>query len=110
MHRICNGWQNPAGPPDENANGALEAVAIIQDGKLSPHLWATATNCQASVGPDGSVIGSALSVNASLDGTLIFYLLGPLPTLDLGCQPAGRGSRDGRRGRPNRARPRSTSS
>ncbi|HSS37507.1 MAG TPA: hypothetical protein VLT58_01945 [Polyangia bacterium] len=80
VHRICNGWQNPAGSPDEGTNGALEAVAIIQDGKLSPHLWATATTCLASVGPDGTVLGSAVSVNASLDGTLIFYLLGPLPT------------------------------
>ncbi|MFL5303642.1 MAG: hypothetical protein ACJ8F1_00440 [Polyangia bacterium] len=79
VHRICNGWQNPSGSPDENANGALEAVTIIQDGNLSPHLWATATNCQSSVGPDGSVLGSTLSVNASLDGTLIFYLLGALP-------------------------------
>jgi hypothetical protein len=79
VKRVCNGWQAPAGPPDENANGALEAIVIVQDGKLSPHLWATAANCQASVSTDGSVLNSPVSVQASLNGTLIFYLLGALP-------------------------------
>lgn len=81
VEHVCNGWADPGGAPNKTANGSLNAVAIVQDGKLSPHLWATATQCQASVARDGSPVGAALSsVQASLDGTLIFYLLGVLPT------------------------------
>ncbi|HVT09422.1 MAG TPA: hypothetical protein VHO67_18305 [Polyangia bacterium] len=81
VEHVCNGWADPGGPPDKNANGSLNAVAVVEDGKLSPRLWAEASQCQASVAPDGSALASALSsVQASLDGTLIFYLMGALPT------------------------------
>ncbi|HVY39189.1 MAG TPA: hypothetical protein VHM31_14690 [Polyangia bacterium] len=81
VEHVCNGWGDPGGPPDKNANGSLSAVAVVEDGKLSPRLWATATQCEASVARDGSALGAALSsVQGSIDGTLIFYLLGVLPT------------------------------
>jgi hypothetical protein len=83
VHRICPGWDDPVGPPDEAQNGALDATAIVDTGRLNPEVWGTATACRVRVPPAGST--SALSVvtppvvNAILDGTLIIYSLGPLP-------------------------------
>ena len=81
--RICQGWSDPPGPPDASANGSLEVTAIADTGKLNPEVWGVATACLARFPPAGSSgpVASATStvVNATLDGTLIFYLLGPLP-------------------------------
>jgi hypothetical protein len=83
VHRICPGWSDPAGPPDEAQNGALDMTVIVDTGRLNPELWGTATACKVRVPPAGTA--SAISVvtppvvNATLDGTLIVYDLGPLP-------------------------------
>jgi hypothetical protein len=81
--RICTGWSDPAGPPDAAANGSVEVTAIVDTGKLNPEVWGTATSCLERFPPAGSTgtVASATStvVNATLNGTLILYLLGPLP-------------------------------
>jgi hypothetical protein len=82
--RICAGWSDPSGPPDEATNGSVEVIAIVDTGQLNPEIWGTATSCLARVPPAGSasVVATNTStvVNATLDGTLILYLLGPLPS------------------------------
>jgi hypothetical protein len=81
--RVCAGWSDPPGPPDEAANGSIEVTAIIDTGKINPEVWGTATSCLARFPPAGSTgaVATATSkvVNATLNGTLILYLLGPLP-------------------------------
>ena len=83
-HRICSGWNDPAGAPDESANGAIDTTVIVDRGKLNPELWATATACQARVTPADvglpSLSALPIAVNATLDGTLIIYMLAPLPS------------------------------
>ena len=81
--RICAGWSDPAGPPDASANGSVEVTAIVDTGQLNPEIWGTATSCLARFPPAGST-GAAASatstvVDATLNGTLILQLLGPLP-------------------------------
>ena len=82
--RICKGWSDPPGPPDQAANGSIELTAIADTGKLDPEIWGTATSCLSRFPPSGSTgaVASATStvVNATLNGTLIIYSLGPLPT------------------------------
>ena len=82
--RICAGWSDPSGPPDQAANGSVEVTAIVDSGKLNPEIWGTATSCLARFPPAGSTgaVASATStvVNATLNGTLILYSLGPLPS------------------------------
>ena len=82
--RICAGWSDPAGTPEVSANGSLEVTAIADTGKLNPEIWGTATACLARFPPAGSTGTVALAtstvVNATLNGTLILYSLGPLPT------------------------------
>jgi hypothetical protein len=81
--RICAGWSDPPGPPDQATNGSVEVTAIVDTGKLNPEIWGTATSCLARFPPSGSTgaVASASStvVNATLSGTLIIYSLGPLP-------------------------------
>jgi hypothetical protein len=81
--RVCAGWSDPAGPPDAAANGSVEVTAIFDTGQLNPEVWGVATSCLARFPPAGSTgaVASATStvVNATLDGTLILQLLGPLP-------------------------------
>jgi hypothetical protein len=87
--RICAGWSDPPGPPDAAANGSIEVTAIVDTGRINPEVWGTATNCLARFPPAGSTSNDAvvsdtstdhsMVVNATLNGTLILYLLGPLP-------------------------------
>jgi hypothetical protein len=82
--RICAGWSDPPGPPDASANGSVEVTAIVDTGQLNSEIWGTATSCLARFPPAGSTGAVATDtstvVNATLNGTLILYLLGPLPT------------------------------
>jgi hypothetical protein len=85
VHRICPGWSDPPGPPDEAQNGAVDLTAIVDTGRLNPELWGTGTACKVRVPPAASAM-SAISVvtpppvlNVTFDGTLIVYSLGPLP-------------------------------
>ena len=85
LHRVCAGWDNPAGAPDEAANGALDVTAIVDTGRLNPEIWGTATACRARFPPadtGAAAVGvvNPVVVNATVDGTLIVYLLGPLPS------------------------------
>jgi hypothetical protein len=82
--RICPGWSDPAGPPDATTNGSIVVTAIADTGKLNPEIWGTATSCLARFPPADDTTGALTSamanvVKATLDGTLIFYSLGPLP-------------------------------
>ncbi len=82
--RICAGWSDPPGPPDASANGSIEVTAIVDTGQLNPEVWGTATSCLARFPPAGSTsavasVTSSTVLKATLDGTLIVYLLGPLP-------------------------------
>jgi hypothetical protein len=82
LHRVCVGWDDPAGPVDEATNGALDLTAIVDTGKLNPEAWSTASACRVRLPPAdaGGVIQTLTPVvNATLDGTLIVYLLAPLP-------------------------------
>lgn len=76
LHRICEGFDNPPGPVDA-ANGKIDATAVVENGTLHPEIWGIATGCKTSLSLFG---GPTLSGNATLDGTVILYLLGPLPT------------------------------
>jgi hypothetical protein len=76
VHRICEGFANPPGPVDP-ANGAIDATAVVESGRLQPEVWGVPTGCKVNLLVLG---GPTLSGNATLDGTLIIYLLGPLPT------------------------------
>jgi hypothetical protein len=83
LHRICAGWDDPASAPDEASNGAIDLTAIVDTGRLNPQAWATATACRARFPPagggGGAIVVTPTAVNATLDGTLIIYLLAPLP-------------------------------
>jgi hypothetical protein len=94
VHRICDGFANPPGPVDA-ANGAIDATAVVQDGRLQPEVWGVATGCQTNLSLignqplfGGQSLASGLSLlgiqtasgNGTLDGIMIIYLLGPLPT------------------------------
>ena len=83
IHRICAGWDDPASAPDEATNGALDLTAIVDTGQLNPEAWATATACRVRVPPassSGAIVVAPTVVNATLDGTLIIYLLAPVPS------------------------------
>jgi len=76
LHRICPGFDDPPGPVDM-ANGHVDSTGIVKDGALEPEVWGVAAGCKTSLSLYG---GKAVSGNATLDGTVILYLLGPLPT------------------------------
>jgi hypothetical protein len=83
LHRICVGWDNPMGAPDEATNGALDLTAIVDTGKINPEVWATASGCRVRFPPaddSGAIVVMPTAVKATLDGTLIVYLLAPLPS------------------------------
>jgi hypothetical protein len=89
LHRICAGWDDPASAPDEATNGAIDLTAIIDTGRLNPEAWATATACRVRVPPassGGAIVVSPTVVNATLDGTLIIYLLAPVPLTSVDAQ------------------------
>jgi len=81
--RICAGWSDPPGPPDAGANGSIEVTAIVDTGRLNAEVWGTATSCLARFPLAGSTgtgdSATSAVVDATLNGTLILYLLGPLP-------------------------------
>ena len=73
VHRICRGWVDSAGQPDEASNGSIEITAVVEDGFLSRDVWGTATNCHARMSPVGNV-----AIDGFLDGTVILHLEGAL--------------------------------
>jgi hypothetical protein len=84
MKRICRGWSDTPGLPDEAANGALTLTGVVEDGTVRSDLWGSATACKtrldpADVLPGGLTITPSPSVNLSLEGTLDVRLYGPLP-------------------------------
>jgi hypothetical protein len=83
VQRICVGWDNPASAPDQATNGSLDLTAIIDTGKINAETWATASACRVRFPPadnTGAIVVTPSVVQATLDGTLIIYLLAPLPT------------------------------
>lgn len=87
VKRICNGWDSSA-TADEAANGSIQGTAVVQQGKLLPTVWATASQCRAQVVPSAasSALSKVPSINASLDGTLEFYVNGQLGSMANGVQ------------------------
>ncbi len=82
VHRICAGWEDPASAPDEATNGAIDLTAIVDTGQLNPEAWATATACRVrfpAASSGGAIVVAPTVVTATLDGTLIIYLLAPVP-------------------------------
>jgi len=82
IQRICVGWDNPASAPDQATNGSLNLTAIADTGKINPEVWATATACRVrspAADNSGAIVVTPSVVMATLDGTLIIYLLAPLP-------------------------------
>jgi hypothetical protein len=75
LHRICEGWDDPASPPS-SANGTIDATAVVEHGRLDPEVWGTATSCKINL----SLLDGSLTGNVMFDGPVILYLLGPLPT------------------------------
>jgi hypothetical protein len=82
--RICRGWSDTAGPPDEAMNGSMELTAVVDRSTLRRDIWGSATACHTRLDPlDTSsaitVNPPPTSVNLSLDATLNIRLYGPLP-------------------------------
>jgi hypothetical protein len=81
--RICRGWSDPAGAPDAAANGTLELTTVVENGRLRPDVWGTATSCKTRLDPldNAGAIGimPTPSVNLFVDGSLNIRLYGPLP-------------------------------
>jgi hypothetical protein len=73
VHRVCKGWVDNAGQPDEATNGSIEITAVVEDGFLNRAAWGTATNCQARMLPAGKA-----AFDGYLDGTVILHLEGAL--------------------------------
>jgi hypothetical protein len=83
LHRVCVGWDDPAGGPDEATNGALDLTAIVDTGRLNPEAWGTASACRVRfprADAGAAIVVTPTVVKATLDGTLIVYLLAPLPS------------------------------
>ncbi len=76
LHRICEGFDNPPGPVDA-ANGFIDATGVVENGRLDSEVWGTVSACKTNL---SLFSGPTLSGNATLDGTVILYLLGPLPS------------------------------
>ena len=72
---VCRGFQDPPESPDAEKNGTFELTATIQTGSLERIVWGTAAACRERI-----TVGDRVTVDAQLDGTVILYLYGPLPS------------------------------
>ena len=83
MTRICRGWSDTPGAPDEAANGSIQLTAVIEDSSLRRDIWGEATACKTRLDPldvaGGLTITPSPSVNLFIEGTLDVRLYGPLP-------------------------------
>ena len=73
LHRICEGWDDPAGPLSA-ANGIIDATAVVEHGRLDPEVWGTATSCKINL----SLLDGSLTGNVMFDGSLILLPPGPV--------------------------------
>lgn len=78
LNRVCLGWDDPPGPPDVAQNGSIALTAVVENGRLQPESWGMATACKLNL----MLLNGSLVGNATIDGTVILYLLGPLPSGD----------------------------
>jgi hypothetical protein len=79
LQRICRGWSDSPSLPDA-ANGTFDLTAVVEDGKLRPDVWGTASACRTRLDPLDVPAGSDLiSANLSVDAALDVRLYGPLP-------------------------------
>lgn len=84
LRRVCRGWSDPAGLPDQTANGFVELTAVVDDSAVRPDVWGGASACKTRL-DTAAGSGSAItvtpspSVNLSVDGTFDIRLYGPLP-------------------------------
>ena len=84
LTRVCRGWDDPAGPIDAAQNGSIELTAVVDATQLRRQAWGTATGCHGRLDPidtpvlENTALGQG--VNGFLDGSLIIYLYGPLPS------------------------------
>jgi len=83
VNRICTGWDDPTGAPDQATNGGVDLTAIVDHGQLQSELWAVASGCRfLSPAPGQAVVvgpNDRVPLKAFVDGTLIVYALAPLP-------------------------------
>jgi hypothetical protein len=83
MKRVCRGWSDPAGAPDEATNGSTQLTAVVERSQLRHDVWGAATACHTRLEPtaDSSAITvtPSPSINLSIDGSLDIRLYGPLP-------------------------------
>jgi hypothetical protein len=82
LRRICRGWSDPAGAPDEATNGSVELTAVVERSRLRNDLWGSATGCRTRLDPgDASAltVNPSVSLNLSIDASLDVRLYGPLP-------------------------------
>jgi hypothetical protein len=83
LRRVCRGWSDPAGLPDQATNGFVELTAVIDDSAARPDVWGGATACKTRLDPlagaSAITVTPSPSVNLSIDGTLDIRLYGPLP-------------------------------
>jgi hypothetical protein len=82
VRRVCPGWSDPPSAPNDVENGSVQLTALVENTRLEPFIWGTAVGCRWRLNlTDGMALSRAVDpiVNASLDGTMILYLYGPLP-------------------------------
>ena len=83
LRRVCRGWSDPAGLPDQATNGFVELTGVIDDGAARPDVWGGASACKTRLEPLAGTSAISVtpspSVNLSIDGTLDVRLYGPLP-------------------------------
>jgi hypothetical protein len=82
MKRVCRGWSDPAGAPDEATNGSVNLTAVVERSRLRNDVWGSAAGCRTRLEPADTsalVVTPSVSLNLSIDGSLDVRLYGPLP-------------------------------
>ncbi|HEY7376129.1 MAG TPA: hypothetical protein VIF57_28465 [Polyangia bacterium] len=82
LKRVCRGWSDPAGPPDEATNGSVNLTAVVERSRLRDDIWGSAVACKTRLDPaDASalVVNPSVSLNLLIDASLDVRLYGPLP-------------------------------
>jgi hypothetical protein len=75
IDRTCRGWDDTSTTPEPSVNGALQIVGEIDGSMLTRTVFGTASMCHERI-----TVADGTTVHTYLDGTLVFFLNGPLPT------------------------------
>jgi hypothetical protein len=82
LKRVCRGWSDPAGAPDEATNGSVDLTAVVERSRLRNDVWGSATGCRTRLEPSNTsalTVNPSAGLNLSIDGSLDVRLYGPLP-------------------------------